>query len=194
MQNSTYIDVITLATYIFFVYLLLGTIVERLSEVVVAVYKYLELKLGWRDHWNKKAQQYQRRLDNLYRLQAEGTGKSLQTFSWLLWNVVTEPQYPGGRERVSARLIRQNAIQIGTRILAVVAALILIFALQVDIFSMIVQSLPGVELGNIFVAQPWLGKVLSAVAISIGTEPLHHVITRVERWSEKRAAGEKEGK
>ncbi len=187
MPNETYMDVITIATYIFFVYLLLGTVVERLSEVFVAVYKYVELKMGWREHWNKKAQQYQRRLDNLYRLQAEGTGKSIQTFSWLLWTVVTEPQYPGGRERVSARLIRQNAIQLGTRILAVVAALILIFALQVDLFAMIVRALPGVELGSIFIQNPWMGKVLSAVAISIGTEPLHHIITRVERWSEKRS-------
>lgn len=194
MPNETYIEVITLATYIFFVYLLLGIVVERLSEVLVAVYKYLELKMGWREHWNKKAQQYQRRLDNLYRLQAEGTGKSLQTFSWLLWTVVTEPQYPGGRERVSARLIRQNAIQLGTRILAVVAALILIFALQADLFAMVVRALPGVDLGNIFVRNPWLGKVLSAVGISIGTEPLHHIITRVERWSEKRSTGEREGK
>ncbi len=191
MENESVIEVITLVTYLFFIYLLLATIIERLSEVAVAVYKYAEFKLGWREYWNKKARQLQKRLDDLYRLQEEGAGNAVHMFSWLLWTVVTEPKYPGGRERISARLVRQNSIQLGTRIFAVLAAFLLVFSLQVDLFQMVVKVLPGVDLGRFFTETPLIGKLLSAAAISIGTEPLHHTITRIERWSERRASQEK---
>lgn len=191
MENESAIEVITLVTYLFFIYLLLATIIERVSEVAVAVYKYAELRLGWREYWNSKARTLQKRLDDLYRLQDEGKGNAIHTFSWLLWKVVTEPKYPGGRERISARLIRQNSIQVGTRIFAVLAAFLLVFSLQVNLFQMTIGVLPGVELGAFFTENLLIGKLLSVAAISIGTEPLHHAITRIERWSERRAGQEK---
>jgi len=191
MENESVIEVITLVTYIFFIYLLLATIIERLSEVVVAVYKYVEFKFGWREYWNKKARKMQKRLDDLYRLQEEGAGNAVHTFSWLLWTVVTEPKYPGGRERISARLVRQHSIQLGTRIFSVLVAFLLVFSLQVDLFQMAGTLLQGVDLGTFFTENPLVGKLLSGAAISIGTEPLHHTITRIERWSERRASEEK---
>lgn len=182
MEN---IAVITKITYIFFVYLILALFVERIVEIVVAIYNYLEFKLRWYNVWDRKAAKYRARFDRLYGIQGEGIAKKKKMFDWLLWKAITEPAYIGGKPIISSNLIRLNYIRIGTRTLAFIFSLTLVCSKGVDLIDIIEKIIPA-TLKIVFQSDP-LRIIFTAIAISLGSEPLHHLITRLEKFAEKKA-------
>lgn len=181
------VEVITTITYIFFICLILALFVERIMEVVVAVYNYLEFKLHWYNIWDRKAKKYQARYDRLYGFQAEGKDKKKKIFDWLLWKAITEPAYVGGKPIISSNLLRLNYIRIGTRTLAFIFSLILVSSQGVDLIEIIEELLPVTQKLKIVIQNYTLRITLTAIAISLGSEPLHHLITRLEKFAEKKA-------
>ena len=100
------VDVITKATYIFFIYLLMAVFVERAVEIFVSIFNYCDLK--WKRYrvWNSRAEKYRDKLDRLYNF--DSSTKVNKMFNWLLWGVVTEPAYTGGKMIISAKQSEQN--------------------------------------------------------------------------------------
>ena len=66
------IEVITKVTFIFFIYLILALFIERLIEVLVAIFNYFEIKFKFYHFWNRQAERYQLRFERLYGFQGEG--------------------------------------------------------------------------------------------------------------------------
>ncbi|NOX36700.1 MAG: hypothetical protein GXO78_04105 [Calditrichaeota bacterium] len=186
------VEVITLITYIFFVVLVLATFVERALEIAMAGFKYLEFRLGWAEVWNRLAVRYARRLDRLYGLQGS-QGQAWQRFlDRLFWRLVSESPVPGGRRILSARLIRLNYLRVITRLVAFGLSLILVLALKIDLIEYIIQLLSGaypqVKIISSIIESKAVHYGLTALAISIGTEPLHQFLVRIEELEKRRRA------
>ncbi len=187
MEN---LEFIKLTTYIFMIYLLLALAVERTIELLVAVYNYLELRFQWYQYWNRQARKLQERFDRLEGLQEQAGLNVRRLWEWLLWRIVAEPPYPGGRKIVSAELIRLNYFRIGTRAVAFFLALFMVLFQDLDFIKIVFDSyekmLPAqTTVASILEYKP-LRMVLAAIAISVGSEPLHQFIRQVEQFAQRR--------
>ncbi len=195
MENN--IEVITRITFLFFLYLVMAIFVERLMEVLVSAFNYVELK--WKLHifWNRRAKVLQKRFDRLYGYQGGNAPKAEKIFNWVLWKIVAEKPYVGGKESISAELLRLNYLRVGTRtvafIISLVFALVLEFKLDIDLVLLVENMLSSTGslaykvLGKIS-EYPFLRVIITAAAISIGTEPLHSVISKIEKMAASKTA------
>lgn len=182
MNNINNIEVITLATYIFFIYLVMAILVERVLEFLMSVYNYYEFKFAWYDKfWNAKARALQQRFDRLYNFQGASPGRTEQIFNWVLWKVISDRPYEGGREVVSADLVKLNYVRIITRVFAFFLSFVLVLILKLDMIDIIYNAIPEAKILSFVTDVKIIRYILSAAAISIGTEPLHHFISRIEK-------------
>lgn len=187
MEN---IEVITRITFLFFIYLIMAIFVERVLEVLVSVFNYVEFKRNLYNFWNQRARVLQKRFDRLYGYQGGDAPKTEKILNWVLWKVVAEAPYVGGKESVSAALIRLNYVRVGARVLAfflsLIFALVLEFKLGIDLVLLIEKLLStgqGVSYRILGVISQFetLRVIITAAAISIGTEPLHQLISQIEK-------------
>ena len=182
------IEYITRITYVFFIYLILAILIERVVEVCVSAFNYADLKLDWYRIWNRKAWNYQDRFDRIYGFQGGYTPQIDKMLNWVLWKVLSEKPYPGGKESISAALIRLNYIKIGTRLLAFLIALIFTAVMyrkfDFNFVGTVSKLLPDSEAIRLLAGHAMLSILLTAVAVSLGSEPLHQLIARFEKKSE----------
>lgn len=184
------LEVITNITYLFFVYLIMALFVERLIEVAVSAFNYFDQKFRGHTFWNRKAEQYRERFDRLYGFHAGRAPHVERLLNWLLWKVLSEKPYPGGKEIVSADLIRMNYVRVGARILAFLVSVGFAWwakvALDIDLVTVVEKLLPDVRFVDVLARSKFLQILITAAAISVGTEPLHEAISRIEELSKSR--------
>ncbi|MEM9326572.1 MAG: hypothetical protein AAGA85_12990 [Bacteroidota bacterium] len=189
-------EIITMTTYLLFVYLLVALFVERLIEIFMALFHYIDNRRGGFQYWNKKAHQWRKRLDRIYDYQGnQPRAKTL--LDWLMWKVLIQKPYPGGKSAISAKGVKFMFIRVGTRITALVISLILVISihryLQIDLLEVLLQVAAPEDSGTeavgllsnnhvelVRAVPTWLRLTLSAMVISAGVEPLHELITRIE--------------
>lgn len=188
------VDVITKATYIFFIYLLMAVFVERAVEIFVSIFNYCDLK--WKRYrvWNNRAEKYRDKLDRLYNF--DSSTKVNKMFNWLLWGVVTEPAYTGGKMIISAQTIRTKSLQIYCRVCSNVISLVLVLVLYYGFDITMIDAISRVTIGSdsistatvaFFQRNLLLGVVISAVLVAVGVEPLHNIIGKIEKAGKKKS-------
>ena len=188
------VDVITKATYIFFIYLLMAVFVERAVEIFVSIFNYCDLK--WKSYrvWNNRAEKYRDKLDRLYNF--DSSTKVNKMFNWLLWGVVTEPAYTGGKMIISAQTIRTKSLQIYCRICSSIISLVLVLVLYYGFDITLIDAISRVTIGSdsistatvaFFQHNVLLGVVISAVLVAVGVEPLHNIIGKIEKAGKKKS-------
>ncbi len=182
------IDVVTNVTYLFFVYLILAIIVERVVEILVAIFNYFEMRGKWYGFWNRRAVAYQKKFERLYGYQDESADRVKKLFSWLLWKVIAEKPHEGGKEVISANLIRLNYLRVATRVAAFAISCILVAVVDLDFIEIIKRMIPKFKLLEMITGWPFFRFIVTAALISIGSEPLHQVIRRVEKYAATKAA------
>lgn len=179
------IDVITTLTYIYFVFLLVALIIERILEVLMAIFNYFELKTNLQELWNWKARKYQARYERLYGYQGAYSEKK-KIFDTILWKVISEPAYPGGKPIISANLIRLSYVRVTTRLLSLYLAFILVYSQGLDLFQVLNIIIPQ-KFAAVSTPQfQGFRYFVTALLISIGTDPLHQLISRVEKYAQER--------
>ena len=118
------VSVITRITYLLFLFLILAIFVERATEVFMSILKYADLRLGWNTFWNQRTEKFRQRIDRLYRNQGSDTEDKKLLFKWILWNIVSDKPYTGGKEVIAARSVRTHYYRIISRIFAFVLSLL----------------------------------------------------------------------
>jgi hypothetical protein len=187
------IEVVSRITFIFFIYLVLAIFVERTIEVLISVFNYIELKKEFHHFWNARARAYQKRFERIYSYQGKTQNKMESLLNWLNWKIVSDKPYTGGKVTISADLIRINYIRVGTRILALIISFILVLVIDLDIIRMIKKLLPGPEFAKDILEYDAVKVIITAAAISIGSEPLHELITKIENVGKKKATQKQGG-
>ena len=184
------IEVISLSTYIFMIYLLLALFIERVLEILMAAFQYLEWRFGWYAYWNRKAADLQRRFDR-YQKAARAHGVPIQQMlNDVLAKFVVEPEYPGGRAVVSAGLVRLNAVRLATRIIGFLLALLLVITQDLDFIQVLYRIfesvLPQQKIIELLINNQAFRILLTAAAISVGSEPLHQIISKIEELAARK--------
>ncbi|MFQ5602814.1 MAG: hypothetical protein ACE5HS_06055 [bacterium] len=187
------VEVISMMTFIFFIYFILAIFIERVIEILVTFFKYFEFKWNKYEVWNRKARKYQQKFERLYGMQADPADSKANLFSWIKWKVLTEKPYPGGKEIISAELIRMNFIRMASRIVAFLLALGFVVILNLDIIAIVENLLPDVKILRAVTNIEMIRILLTAALISIGSEPLHEVISYIEKIEKRKKARAKGG-
>jgi hypothetical protein len=177
-------EVITTTTYLIFIYLILALFVERTVEIFVSIFNYADLKLGWNKKWNAMAHKYQKRFDRLYSYKGGESSQIDKTLNWVLWRVITDKPYEGGKDVILASSVRLNYLRVLSRVFAFLLSLAFVITIKI-ILTVDLVTVLGNIVGNSrilgFLEHHDILKILiSAVAVSIGIEPLHRAIKGIE--------------
>ena len=178
------VNVITQITYLLFLFLLLATFIERSTEIFMSILKYADLKLGWYRFWNTRAEKFRDRLDRLYRLQGDNTDDKKLLYKWILWNIVSDEPYKGGKAIVAAKSVRTQYYRIISRSFAFILSLVFSIwvyrQLGVNLVN-ILENVGGYQISGNVDKLVWLKIIITAGILTAGSEPLHQLIKRVEK-------------
>ncbi|MDZ7740373.1 MAG: hypothetical protein U5Q03_01075 [Bacteroidota bacterium] len=176
------VAVITKITYLLFLFLILAIFIERSTEIFMSVLKYIDLKRGWYRFWNRQAQKFKTRLDRLYGFQGGDTEDKKLLYRWILWKIVSEKPYTGGKDIVAARSVRTQYYRISGRLFALILSLIfsvwVYLVLEIDLVS-ILNKVSGTTIVGNFPA--WIKIILTAAILTAGSEPMHQLIVKAEK-------------
>jgi|GEM_PF-2396971 hypothetical protein len=184
--NST---LVLLAAVMFYTLL-----IERLMEVFKALYDYLEFVLGGRDYWNRSA------LRLVHTLERQRHGNRLQVEVSKAVNDYLSRDHPGfeGVEALSAERLRTLVLRGVMKLAAIVVGLIVAVGMDINIFDLLRdlnQAVVGLEQGDVDKVNVYfssdrvpsaLGIALTGIAMGLGSDPLHRVITRLEKQRRQR--------
>ena len=168
--------------------LFFSLLLERLLEILKALYDFFEVRLGYQSYWNRSAQRLSEQLDALRqagRVQAEGS-KAVNDY--------LRTDYPGleGVEALSAATLRSLTIKAVSKILAIIIGILLALLLDINLFALIEQlnsQIGGAAYDGYFSSRyltGWLGECLTGTAIGLGTGPLHKIIEALEKSRKNR--------
>ncbi|MAD45309.1 MAG: hypothetical protein CMI02_19800 [Oceanospirillaceae bacterium] len=178
---------IMLAAAIFF-----SLLIERLLQILKAVYDFLEVHYHWYEHWNRRALTVSGQVD------AAMQGKALQKALGRAVKEYLKDDYPGleGVQAVSADALRRLTIKAVSKVLAVALGIAIALVLQIDMFALIEElnraalaDAPTSTLQTYFSTRyipGWLGQLLSGIAIGLGSGPVHKVISALEKSRQRR--------
>lgn len=182
MEENT-ISVITKITYLLFLYLVLAIFVERAVEVIMSVIKYIDLKAKGYRTWNSKAKKFNQRLGRLNQVQGKNTADKKRLFRWIMWNLITEKPYEGGKEVIAAKSIRTRYFRYLSRAFGFLVALG--FAIwfynvfEVDLV-LLLKKVGDIKITLGIESSPAIKILITAAILAAGSEPLHRLIKKVE--------------
>jgi len=168
--------------------LFFSLLLERLLEILKALYDFFEVRLGYQSYWNRTAQRLSEQLDGLRqagRVQAE-VSKAVNDY--------LRTDYPGleGVEALSAATLRSLTIKAVSKILAIIIGILLALLLGINLFALIEQlnsQIGGAVYDGYFSSRyipGWLGECLTGIAIGLGSGPLHKIIEALEKSRKNR--------
>lgn len=178
-DNST-LEVISLITYLFFIYLILAIFIERTVEIFMSILYYIDLKVKGFKFWNKLAEKYKVKLDNLYDFQGNKLNANEKMFNWILWEIVTEKNQIGSKNTISAKAIRTKYFRMTGRIFAFCLSLAFAITIKIKLGTDLISLFEKVSSIDLLLKQSEVRVFLTAVALSIGSEPLHSLIVKFE--------------
>ncbi|MCD8523853.1 MAG: hypothetical protein LRY72_16555 [Saccharospirillaceae bacterium] len=188
-MNSFDSALIILSSALFFSLLL-----ERLLEILKALFDFYEVRAGRQDDWNRAAHRLSQQLDGLRqagRVQAE-VSKAVKDY--------LRTDYPGldGVEALSASALRSLTIKTVSNVLAIILGVLLALLLDINLFALIEQLNHQVAILNgddparyegYFSSRyipALLGECLTGIAIGLGSGPLHKIIEALEKSRKNR--------
>jgi hypothetical protein len=181
MFNSS---LMMLAATIFFSLLL-----ERVMELVLTLYDYFEIRRGWQQYWNKKAEE----LSHILNEQLQGNWVKDEVNKAVRDYVSTG--FPGldGVQVVSADKLRSTSIKLVSKLLAVIIGIIIACGMHIDLFALVEQLNDKVALLNKVSPESYhgyfstqnipglVGEVVTGVAIGLGSGAVHKIIEALEK-------------
>ncbi len=169
-------------TQIYLTVLILALLVERFMEVLMEVWNYLEWKAGWNEFWNRRAEALRDKFEQKAGAQILSQKLDISVLIYQLRHVVLSHKegHSGAIPIISADQIRQVVVSTSTRVVASLLGIALCVAAGVNLVQILeinfLQSWPG-----------FIQVTLSGVVIGLGAEPVHNIISSVEKRREDRA-------
>ncbi len=189
IETAATVSVITKITYLLFLFLILAIFIERFAEIFISIIKYTDLKLGWYKIWNRKAEKLKVRLDRIYGYQGSGADDKRKLYTWIMWYLITERPYIGGKDVIAAKSIRTRYYRVLTRIFALIISLLFAWwmyvYIKIDLVT-ILKNVAGFEINASYNLNQWFKIVVTAAILAAGSEPMHQLIKRVEKIGESK--------
>lgn len=155
--------------------LALSLVVERVLELLKALYDLIDCRLGLHAYWTRRTIALRNYLQ--HRLRAlEYVGPDVATgFLQKVNDVLLGPThgYTGTIPTISGNLVRASAARIGAKTVGAFIGVVIAFALNLDLMALFE---PPKDL-----LRHWLGLTATGLAIGLGAGPTHKLITSLER-------------
>ncbi len=189
-------ETLLLLTYLYLMLILLALLVERVMELLHAVFNYGEWKFHLERRWNARA----RRLLTRYDSKAKSKILSHALIITQLGRMVKqytpsdEGVFPGNVIVISGKAVRLVLVSTLSRVVATLVAFALCKASGINLFTVIETAL-GESVASIpfygTIDAPNIQLLITGVLIGLGAEPVHHVINNIERRRELNAERER---
>ena len=169
-------------TQIYLIVLILALLIERIMEVLMEVWNYLEWKAGLNELWNRRAEALRDKFERKARAQVLGQRLDVSGLIYQLRHVILSHKegHSGAIPIISADQIRQVVVSTSARVMASLLGIALCLAAGVNLVRILeidfLQSWPG-----------FIQVALSGVVIGLGAEPVHNIISSVEKRRQDRA-------
>ena len=156
--------------------------IERLLELVRAVFDHLEARQGkaGAEKWEAAAYKLRNRIEVRLNNARSGGEPALQLVLSIVCRYLGPPSAEsGGLIAISVDQVRSASIRLRYKILAVALGIALAFLFQIDVFALVDQELNH-EAGRSILVPAWLGIVVSGAVMGFGAGPVHKIITALE--------------
>ncbi len=158
--------------------LFFSLLVERITELAMALLDYGDVRFHWHRFWQQRAAKLAWQLSQPRdpRWQQELV-RALERYLSCEANGVTA---------VSVAKVRQAYLQLATKLVAITVGIVLAWLLELNVFAAIDQlnAAAGEQsmryFSSAFLPQP-LALVLTGIVLGLGAGPLHKVISALER-------------
>lgn len=160
--------------------------IERLLELIRAAGDYREARggPGEIEKWKKRAEGLRDRIE--VRLNNAGSGTLQLVLSIVCRNLGPASPESGGLIAVSVEQVRTMSIRLQYKLLAIALGILFAFFFKLDIFALVNEELQTQPSTAAVVLHPWLGMIVSGVAMGLGAGPVHKLITALEDARRKR--------
>ena len=194
-------EVLTYVTVQFTLVLALAFVVERVIEILKAIYDLCDCHFDWCNFWTARAHAIRDRLERNRRIfeyvKPEVMARLLALFNDKLLN--ERGGYSGTVPMISGDLVRAAAVRTGARVVACTAGIAFALWAKVDLLAIwrsldthyLLDKIEVPWLGDIKV--PYFGFLITGLAIGLGAGPMHKVITTMERNQKKKCEEEVAG-
>ncbi len=169
-------------TRVYIVILLLALLIERIMEIVVGVWNYIEWKTNMQAFWNGKAEKLKKKYERIAKGQLLSRVITLSPLATQI-RYAARSQKKGHSNQlviISGENIRQAVIATASRIVASVLGVILCYAADINLIEIFQSLLPAI-IGKLTNWSPMLQVFLSGIVIGLGAEPVHNLIAAMEK-------------
>lgn len=179
-------------TVIFALALALALLVERLLEILMAVFNLLDSRFDWHRFWTRRTLRLktilEKRLNMFEYVSPEQAAGVLQKARKLLLN--SQEGAAGSVPVLSGDLVRAASVKVIFKFIGVAVGIGLALWLRVDLVQIWqAASEPGSRMSHA-VESPLYRTILTGIMIGLGAGPMHKIITTMEK---RRADREQKG-
>lgn len=182
-------DTLLLLTFLYLMLLLLALLVERVMELLHAVFNYVEWKFHFERRWNARARRLLTRFDAKAKSKILSHALIISQLGRMVrqYTPANDGVYPGNVIVISGRAVRQVVVSTASRVVATTIAFGLCWASGINLFNVIDLALGASSQTIPFyraIDSQAIQMAVTAVLIGLGSEPVHHVIRNLERRRE----------
>lgn len=170
--------------------LLLALFIERLVEVVKALYDAYEVKSGRHTRWNALSRRIANQLHT--RITTQTTDSKHEDFHLKLLSqyLFSKDANYQGSLLVSTDRVRTMFMKYLSKLVAVILGLLLAFITEVNVFVLVAEATPRSESLPKVLHNDWLnsgiGLFITGIVMGLGAGPMHKFIVALERARKKR--------
>ncbi len=184
------LEVTVLLTFV----LALAFLIERLLEILKAIYDLLDSRLDFYRFWTIKTYKIRNKLANKIRIVEYVSEKNLSSilnkFQEKLLNNTDE--YSGTVPVISGDLVRTVYVKSCCKIVSLVLGVAIAFWMQVDIIKTWQDAMSDSSLWIIQIKSENLRIAISGFIIGLGSNPLHKFVKTIEKKSQKKREKQKQ--
>jgi len=184
-------EVILLVTVLFTLVLALAFLIERLLEVLKAIYDLLDSRLDWHQYWTRKTEKICKKLEQNLKIFEYAKPKQiavvLQRFRKFV--LKKEDGYDGTFPVLSGDLVRAVSVTFISKAFAVLLGIGFAFWMELDLIK-VWQEGSGEAVWDIKIDSEALRFAVTGIIMGLGSGPVHKFIRVIEK---KRKLRQQEG-
>ncbi len=171
---------ITDATALAALAIALSFVIERVTELLKAIYDIADARLELCHFWTRRAITIRNFVQLRMRALEYVEPAAIAGFLEKVNDVVLGPKqgYHGTIPTICGDLVRTSAIRLGAKIIGVVLGMIIAANLSMDLFAVFNQN----------IAYPGLGVALTGMAMGLGSGPIHKLIVALDERRARKSA------
>ncbi|MBL7095427.1 hypothetical protein ISS22_15855 [candidate division KSB1 bacterium] len=186
-------NVILEVTVLLTLVLALSFLIERLMEILKAIYDLLDSRLDWYKFWTIRTYKVRDKLAHKLKIVEYVSEKNLASilnkFGEKLLNNTNE--YSGTVPVLSGDLVRTVSVKSTSKIISLILGIGIAFWMNVDLLKIWQEASGDTSLWLNQITTPGLRIGISGVIIGLGSNPLHKFVTTIEKKSKKKREKQK---